>query len=144
MLVLQLAAVEHISELWTEYGKQLLEGSLCFGGNRKQNIEKEWNLCGLMMRICSLKGVFVLVFYQLRVYFVFKKMGYEKCVEQVALCRRKVIKMFGLVHIVMPLHARKPYPKPWLQHIRGSDGERSLKIFSSEKKQSPRHGGEML
>ena len=25
----------------------------------------------------------------------------------------------------MPLHARKAYPKPWLQHTRGSDGERS-------------------
>ena len=31
--------------------------------------------------------------------------------------------MFGLVHIIMPLHARKPYPKPWLQHARGSGGE---------------------
>ena len=28
----------------------------------------------------------------------------------------------------MPQDARKPYPKPWLQHIRGSDGERSPKI----------------
>ena len=53
-------------------------------------------------------------------------------------------KTFSLVHIIMPLHARKPYHKPWLQHTRGSDGERSPIIFSSEKKQSPRYGGEML
>ena len=52
--------------------------------------------------------------------------------------------MFGLVRIIMPLHARTPYPKPWLQHTRGSKGERSPQIFSSEKKQRPRHGGEML
>ena len=44
----------------------------------------------------------------------------------------------------MPLHARTPYPKPWLQHTRGSEGERSPQIFSSEKKQRTRHGGEML
>ena len=44
-----------------------------------------------------------------------------------------VFKMFGLVQIIMPLHTRKPYPKPWLQHTRGSDTERSLKIFSSGK-----------
>ena len=52
--------------------------------------------------------------------------------------------MFGLVQIIMPLHARKPYPKPWLQHTRGSDRERSPKNVSSEKKQSSRHGEEML
>ena len=51
--------------------------------------------------------------------------------------------MFGLVQIIIPLHARKPYLKPWLQQTRGSDRERSPTIFSSEKK-SPRHGGEML
>ena len=36
------------------------------------------------------------------------------------------------------------YPKPCLQHTRRSDGERSPKNYSSENKQSPRHGGEML
>ena len=40
----------------------------------------------------------------------------------------------------MPLHARKPYPKPWLQHTRGSDGERSPKNFSSEKTESQTRG----
>ena len=44
----------------------------------------------------------------------------------------------------MPINARKPYPKPWLQHTRGSDGERSPKISALKKKQSPRHGGEIL
>ena len=45
-----------------------------------------------------------------------------------------VFKMFGLVQIIMPLHARKVYYKPWLQHTRGSDGERSPKNFSCDKK----------
>ena len=49
--------------------------------------------------------------------------------------------MFRLLHIIMPLHARKQYPKPWLQHTRGSDGERSPKIFSSEKNKVPDMGG---
>ena len=34
-------------------------------------------------------------------------------------------------------NARKPYPKPWLQHIRGSDGERSLKISALKKNRVP-------
>ena len=42
----------------------------------------------------------------------------------------KVFKMFGLVQIIMLLHARKPYPKPWLQHTRGSERERSPKILT--------------
>ena len=52
--------------------------------------------------------------------------------------------MFGLVQIKMPLQTRKPYLKPWLQHTRGSYRERSPQIFSSEKKQSPRHGRKLL
>ena len=67
---------------------------------------------------------------------------FNECILGVALFRSKVLKMFGLVHIIMPLHARKPYPKPWLQHTRGSDGERSPKIFSSEKKTESQTWGE--
>jgi hypothetical protein len=53
-----------------------------------------------------------------------------------------VFKMFGLVQIIMPLHARKVYYKPWLQQKRGSNGERSPKKFSSDKKKkSHRKGG---
>ena len=55
----------------------------------------------------------------------------------------EVLKMLGLVQIIMPLHTRKLYPNPWLQHTRGSDGERSPKMSQTwgenavEKKQSP-------
>ena len=49
--------------------------------------------------------------------------------------------MFGLLQSIMPLHARKQYPKPWLQQTRGSDIERSPKIFSSEKNRVPDMGG---
>ena len=56
--------------------------------------------------------------------------------QNVALFWTNVLKMFGLVHIIMPLHARKSYPKPWLQHTRGSDGERSRKISAVKKTES--------
>ena len=58
-------------------------------------------------------------------------------IDLVALFLSNVFKMFGLVQIIMPLHARKPYPKPWLQHTRGSDRERSPKISALKKNRVP-------
>jgi hypothetical protein len=40
----------------------------------------------------------------------------------------------------MPLDAKKPYPKPWLQHIRGRDEERGPKILALKKTKSQTWG----
>ena len=56
-----------------------------------------------------------------------------------------VFKKFDPVQIIKPYDARKPYPKPWLQHIRGSDGERSPKTSALKKNtESQTWGGNVV
>ena len=50
----------------------------------------------------------------------------------------------GLTLYRVPLDALSEYPEPWSSKMSGSERERTFFFSVREKKQSPRHGGEMV